>query len=262
MKFLKALGWFLSYPFVAIYLLVQMLFAKLLANKYKKNPEDITEADRYKRVSKALRALMWLLNVKVETTNEIFLSNRSMLYVGNHKSNIDALALFLALEQHSLQNITFIGKIELQKSFFAPLFNLIDVVYVNRKDLRQILKTMKTQETLLKEHTRGLVVFPETKRNHSDDFFPFQAATLTPAYNTASAIQPFVVGNSINTIDKHDNNKKRFRRNFFKTKTVYVSFLKPYNSYDYLDIDKKILMKNIEQKIIDEYARLKNVYHF
>ncbi|MCV3734006.1 1-acyl-sn-glycerol-3-phosphate acyltransferase [Ureaplasma miroungigenitalium] len=262
MNFLKAVWWIMSSPFVFFYVIWQMLFAKLLANKYKKNPEEVSEADRYKKVSKILHAIMWILNVKVKVENERFLTNRNMFYVGNHKSNIDALALFLALEKHSLQNVTFVAKIELQKSFFAPLFDLIDVVYVDRKNLRQILGTMKQQENLLKARSRGLAVFPETKRNHSDEFFAFQPAALTPAYNTASAIQPFVIGNSINTIDRYDNNNKRMRRNFAKAKNLYVSFLKPFNSYDYVNIDKQIIMRNIEKKIVDEYTRLKNVHNF
>lgn len=256
MNFWKGVLWIIAYPFVGIYLLIQLLFAKLMSNKYKKDPETINADERYKRVMSIINPLLFLKNIEVKIEDKENLVIKNLLYIGNHKSNGDPIFLLKAIYKLASLNITFVAKKELEKSFLAPIFNLLDVIFIDRNNLRQIASTIASQEKILKEDNRGLVIFPEGTRVFNDSFNEFKAGALTPAYNTAASIMPFVIVNSAGSFDSKDENNNRFKRNYFIQKQVTVSFLKPINYFEYVNISKESLMKRIQANIYEKYVEI------
>ncbi|WP_084277118.1 lysophospholipid acyltransferase family protein [Ureaplasma canigenitalium] len=260
MNFLKGLLWILALPFVVFYILFMMLTAKLMANSYKKDPESIPLKDRYKKVNTILSAIFYLIAIKPKIENREMLFDKTMLYVGNHKSNIDPLVIFSILYKAGI-NVTFVAKKELEKSFFSPLFDLIDTIYIDRNNLRQVAKTIELQKNMVKETGRGLVIFPEGTRMIEEDFGDFKPGALTSAYETKASIQPFAIANDIGCLELKDKkNNKLPHRNLLVPREVIVSFLNPINSFDYMNINKEITMKKIRGLILNEYLRLKKVY--
>lgn len=256
MNFFKNLLWFVAYPFVALYIIVQMILAAIMAKKYKNDPEAVNVNDRYKKIMAIIDAVLYLKNIKVDLIGKENVSIKSMLYIGNHKSNGDPLVLLKALYQISPHNVRFVAKIELQKSFLKFLFNLIDVIYIDRNNLRQAISTIDEQVNALKQTYRGLVIFPEGTRNFSHEFNEFKSGTLTAAYNTLSSIQPFVIFNSQGSFESKDDKKQKLRNNPFKTQHIKVSFLEPIHSFNYINVNKNILMRRIQTNIKKNYDEL------
>lgn len=259
MKFFRNLLWAISLPFVAVYLLVLIGLARLTAKRYLNDKDSVDLYERYNKVMRIVNGILYLKNIKVEVHNTDFkIANKPMLYVGNHKSNGDALVLLKALHKRSMQCISFVAKVELKKSFLAPLFDLLDVVYIDRNNLRQIITTIPDQEALLKDTNRGLVIFPEGTRNFSDEFNEFKAGALTPAYSTKTTIQPFTILNSAGSFDSKDHNNKRYKKLWWNQKVIEIKFLDPINAVKYMNINKEKMIKQVQNNIKSTYDELKS----
>lgn len=250
MKFFRNLLWAISLPFVAIYLLILIGLAKLTAKRYLDDKDSVDLYERYNKVMRIVNGILYLKNIKVEVHNTDFkIANKPMLYVGNHKSNGDALVLLKALHKKSMQCVSFVGKKELKKGFLTPLFNLLDVVYIDRDNLRQIISTLPNQEALLKDANRGLVIFPEGTRNFSDEFNEFKAGALTAAYNTKATIQPFAISNSAGSFDSKDNSNKKYKKLWWNQKVIHIQFLEPINAVEYININKEKMIKQVQNNV-------------
>lgn len=250
MKFLKKIGWILSWPFVAIICLIHFNSCNASGKRYLKDPTCATVDERYEKIKKFIKIFLYWKNIKVEIIGKDKIDNKVMLFVANHKSNIDPIVLLkIALDQN-IPFLTYVAKKELEGTKFGNIASLIDVVYIDRNNLRKIVKTINNQVDLIIKEKRSICIFPEgTRIFDTKKFGEFKPGSLEVAYQTYASIQPVVIYNSSGLLDKNVSHSKN--------RIVYVSFLNPYNAQNYINVDKVSFAKKLENQMFDEYIKIK-----
>ena len=117
-------------------------------------------------------------------------------------------------------------------------------------NLREIVKTINNQVDLIIKDKRSVCIFPEgTRIFDNTKFGEFKPGSLEAAYQTYASIQPVVIYNSSGLLDKNVSHSKN--------RTVYVSFLNPYNAQSYINVDKVNFAKTLENEMFKEYMKIK-----
>lgn len=124
-----------------------------------------------------------------------------VLYVGNHQSIFDIIAMLSIMEFPT----AFVNKKELDHVFFlGALMRGIDCVSIDREDLRQSLSAIKTASERLKEGM-NMVIFPEGTRSKNGQMGEFKKGSIRAATNIGGKIVPFRITSEIRDI--LENNK-------------------------------------------------------
>ena len=207
-KIFGALFHYLGLPFVCIALCWSLFRAKSKAKKYRKDSKSIFIQDRFKFVYKICKKILFVKNVKVKAIDFESIPTNPKLFIGNHKSNIDAIVMIKVLyENLSGQYFTFICKKELSENkFVKAVIDLIDGIFIDRNDPRQIFEILKKQKELIKNNY-SLIVFPEGTRTFSDDIGEFKSGALRIAYDCFLPIVCFTIYGSSGRMDKNKSNK-------------------------------------------------------
>lgn len=249
---LKKIIWFISLPFVYLLLIFKILFAKRKAKKYKKNPDDYLESDRYKTVYSLAKLFLYTKNIKISSLgdeNDKIIS-KSQLVISNHRSNIDPILIYAYLYNKTSIRPVFVAKKELSESFLSFVFDLVDTIYIDRSNLRQMVSSIDNQVEILKSN-KILVIFPEGTRNTNDELLEFKSGAFECAYKTMSPIQPIVIRNQ----ELYMENKKE--KNNSK-KEIRFSLLQPYQPSTFIQIDRNIFSQKVREKMQDEFDKLNN----
>ncbi len=182
---------FRSYLFCGIYL----MFTYPKINKLIKHKDKYSFEYRYNYARKKINTLMSLLKVKIEVTGlENIEGEDKVLIVPNHNSYTDALILALIVDKP----IIFVAKQETaSQPFIGKFCRLIDVLFLDRNNLRQSLTVINTAKNLLNEN-QCVAIFPEGTRNKSNSYslLDFKAGTFKTAMDTNSTIAPIVIKGS------------------------------------------------------------------
>lgn len=258
MDFLKQVGWALSWPFSWIVLVVFYYRAKAMAKRYRKDSLSVEQEDRYKLVTKFVKLFLFIKNIKINVIGREKIEDKPMLFLVNHKSNIDPLIVFKVLLQKPIPKPIFIAKQELAISKFADLFELVDVLYIDRDNLRQMAQVANEQISILK-NKNSIVIFPEGTRISGDELGEFKPGALLAAYKSFSSIQPIVLYNSEGFLEKTDKDGKKYPSK--KDKKIDISFLKLIQPLEFMNIDKTIFAHKLQEMMQNEYARIKQEHN-
>ncbi|MBR2651555.1 1-acyl-sn-glycerol-3-phosphate acyltransferase [bacterium] len=174
-----------------------------------------------------------------------------MLYIANHKSNIDSLVLLKAiLSQETIPKLTFVAKEELKNTKIGKIADLLDVIYIDRKNIRQIPNVLDEMVKTLQNKKTSVCLFPEATRVHGDNFEEFNATLLDCVYQTNMSIQPTVIYNSDGMMEKHTSKPV--------DKTIDVCFMPVINSDKFINVNRNIFMKNLQSQMFNQYQKLKD----
>ena len=251
MEILKTIGWILSWPFVAIICLIQFYSCSIAGKRYSKDFSCATDEERYDKVKKFLKFFFYWKNIKIELVGKEKLDNKIMLFIANHKSNIDPIVLLKLSLDYEIPYLSFLSKIELKKSMFANFASLIDTIYIDRNNLRSIVQTLNEEISMISDKKHSLCIFPEGTRIKSEnEFGEFKPGALEVAYQTYLTIQPIVIYNSLGVFDKGLQNKKM-------KKTIYISIMNKYLPQDYINTDKVLFMNKLQSLMFEEYNKIK-----
>ncbi|WP_262337577.1 lysophospholipid acyltransferase family protein [Mycoplasma nasistruthionis] len=220
------------------------------ARRYRKQADTLPLEVRYNYVLKLAKKLLKLYNVDVEVRNYDNLPRSgATLLVPNHKSNFDALALMVALEQKSEEyNIkefmaTFLAKKELQSKFLTKrVLNLIDTFYIDRNSLRESLKTLDEFSAHIKAQKTLGVIFPEGTRVKEKALGEFKSGAFRVAQKEYMTIVPVSIFNSLNA----DSRTKKGRQ------TIVINFLKPLKPSNFISQDSKAVASRTKQLIEED----------
>ncbi|QNM93702.1 1-acyl-sn-glycerol-3-phosphate acyltransferase [Mycoplasma sp. Pen4] len=223
------------------------------ARKYKKDPAAVDNLVRYDYVLKLAKKILKMYNVDLVIENyENLPKNGNTLIVANHKSNFDPLALLVALEKQtqelSAKEIvpTFVAKQELEEN--KTIFNaakLIDTFFIDRKNIRESLKTMTDFSKFVKENKTYGVIFPEGTRHTEEGLGEFKTGAFKVAQKEYFTILPVAIINSINS----DNSKRSGRQ------TITVSFLKPIKPHTFISQEAKSISEHVKSLISNEMSK-------
>ncbi|GMO15796.1 MAG: 1-acyl-sn-glycerol-3-phosphate acyltransferase [Mycoplasmoidaceae bacterium] len=241
-------------PFVAFVFFFSMLRLMSFARKYRKNPKKYFLDTRYHFVYKRCKQLFWLKHIKVKTNGTAKLSNSPCLLVYNHKSNVDALVLFKLLYEHKLNanpdfKLTFVAKTELKekRNVITDVLDLVDAIYIDRKDLRQQFRMFEKQNEMVKDKFTVLIA-PEGTRNKNDEFGEYKAGALKLAFHNMIPIQPAVIWGSQGSLFESKVKKV--------SKTICVTFLSYKKPLDFHSHNIEWISSELRLEMYKEYLRI------
>ena len=139
--------------------------------RWARHPEKVPLEVRYARlrrlIIKTLKAFHVDYEVKgLEILRKMEEEGRSCLFVPNHLSFMDPLVLIA----YSEKPISFIAKTEVQKfPFINPAMKIIDGEFLDRDDLRQSVKVIKSVSDKISSGRCSFVIFAEGTRNRNPE---------------------------------------------------------------------------------------------
>jgi 1-acyl-sn-glycerol-3-phosphate acyltransferase len=229
-------------PFVIIILLASAPKIRNMAKKYSQDKSIYSKEMRFKRVHSICSKYAFITRNSARTVKFNYEpSANSCLYVANHKSNSDPIAVFLALYRKKETALTtFIAKQELKKKFLiGNAITLIDGVFLDRSNPRKALETFQDASNILRQNT-SLFVFPEGTRNKEPGtFLEFKAGALRPAYQSYKSIVPVTIIGS--------------ERKRWPFRNIKIIFDKPITPESFVTINNEKTMERVKTIIVNNY---------
>jgi 1-acyl-sn-glycerol-3-phosphate acyltransferase len=187
---------------------------------------------------------LWVSRVRV---NVIGLENldrsRQYVFMSNHRSAADIIALGIALRDFQLR---FVAKKELLK---VPIFGwglrALGNIIVDRSNKVQAMRSYAVAGQRIR---RGIsvMVFPEGTRGEGDELLPFKKGGFVLAIETGTPIAPMIVANTDAVLPK-----KSWR---IESGTVEVRIGKPIETADVPVKEKNRVVRSVREAM-DELVR-------
>ncbi|MDR2461819.1 MAG: 1-acyl-sn-glycerol-3-phosphate acyltransferase [Mycoplasmataceae bacterium] len=258
MNFLRNTIHYFFLPIVVLLFFFGMLKIKKKARLHRKNKNLFFTKDRYTAIYKMVKKALYIKNVKlIYEKNVNYSFAKPILFVCNHKSNIDPLLIFKILYELCDGNFSnefiFISKIENKKnkrSLTTSALDLLNTIFLDRTNVRQQFLAFQEQIDIVNSG-KSIVIFPEGTRIYDDTIGEFKPAAFKIAYKCYSQIQPIMIFGSSGLMD---NNKKYKNKN----KKVIIKFLNLIKPNNFINTEEVFLAENIREKIEKEYLLLLN----
>lgn len=165
--------------------------------------------------------------------------DRNVVFISNHQGDFD-IAIFMALIP---KEKGFVAKIELNKiPILRTWMKYLGCVFMDRKDLKQSLKTINEAIILIKKG-HSMVIFPEGTRSKSDKMGDFKAGSFKLATKTNVPIVPVTIDGSYKLKEKNNG--------FIKSDIVNVYIHSPIFVENMTNEEKETLPKMVKN-IIEE----------
>ncbi len=139
------------------------------------------------------RTSLAMSRVKVTTVGtELIPKTGPVIYMGNHQSNFDILALTVAIPRR----FSWLAKEELFRvPFFGGAMRRAGYIPLDRSDGRQALKSIDEAAKRIRDGV-SVVIFPEGTRTHDGSLLPFKKGGFTLASRAAVPVVPFTINGS------------------------------------------------------------------
>jgi len=141
-------------------------------------------------------ALLWsrygllIAGVRLEVEGaELVPRDRPLIFMGNHQSNFDIMALFQAVPVR----FNWLAKEELFRvPFFGPSIRSAGYIPINRGDGRDSLKSLEKAAELVSAGT-SVAIFPEGTRSTDGHLLPFKRGGFILAARAGVPVVPFTI---------------------------------------------------------------------
>ncbi len=185
---MKKIGGILRFLFAVIYVLNYAL-ASFIVNIFGSGEKYLK-----KRTGYGARRLIELTGSKITFSGiENIDTNKNYIFVGNHRSYTDILALF-ASEEKSGCHFTFMAKKELFKiPLLGSAMKFLHVISVERGSASKAAKSLLEAIEIIKTG-RNVIIFPEgTRSNDGHTLSPFKKGAFTIAKRAEVDVIPFII---------------------------------------------------------------------
>lgn len=208
--FFARIGHYLALPFVTLSLCWSLLRARSKAKKYRREPRLVYVADRFKLAYKICKKVLFVKNINLDVLDFEDLPTAPKLFIGNHKSNADPIIMVKVLyESLQGQYFTFLCKKELANNkWVKAVIDLIDGIYIDRNDPRQVFEIMKRQKELISKNY-SLIIFPEGTRTYQDDINEYKSGAFKIAFECFIPIVNFTIYGSSGRMDSDKSNRTK-----------------------------------------------------
>jgi 1-acyl-sn-glycerol-3-phosphate acyltransferase len=208
-------------------------------------------SERYKYVHKLFKKALFVVHVRTKEQGLKDLPHKPMLFVCNHKSQIDSIVLLkLMYEAPNLTFYSFIAKSELaRRKIVSRVMDLVDTIYIDRNNLRQTYEVYETQKQAINEG-HSIVVFIEGTRVYEDKFGEFKSAALKVAYKCLVPIVPVVIYGTSGLIDSNKSNIDRRKR-------VYVKVLPIIKPNEFMTTHENYIAEKLQLSMQSTYDQIK-----
>ena len=151
-------------------------------------------------VRMAFRAVIFSSGVKVSYIGlENIPKEEPCLYVANHNSFFDVILTYPKMPGR----VGIISKKEFFKFYPLSIWMLfIKCLFLDRKDIKQGLKTILTAIDYIKEGI-SIFIFPEGTRSRTGQMLPFKEGSFKIATKTGCPIVPVAITNTANVFENH-----------------------------------------------------------
>lgn len=167
--------------------------------------------------------------------------------MGNHQSNFDPLLLIDLMETPT----TFVSKIETLKfPFVGRVATFLDVLFMDREDLRQSFAVMKEVTRRLEENNERFVIFPEGTRSKNDlrELLEFKPGAFKAPMKAKATIVPVAIFGSYKPL-----NSKFYQRLY----RVDIHFFTPIRYEDYKDLSTSDIAQKVEEMVKEKTNELR-----
>ncbi len=175
--------------------------------------------------------------VEVEGT-ELIPRDQPLVFMGNHQSNFDILALYQAIPLR----FNWLAKEELFKlPFLGASMRSAGYIPVNRSDGRGSLRSLDNAAKLVRDGT-SVVIFPEGTHSKDGKLLPFKRGGFILAAKAGMPVVPFSISGSMN-INPPDNFF------FINSGVIKIRFSPPVIPEEKSSIQQTILMEKVRQAV-------------
>ncbi len=201
-------------------------------------------------VTNTFRIILFLAGTKLVVNGmENVPKDKPVLYVGNHRSYFDIMALYTLVP-----GLTgFVAKIEIKK---VPGLNVwmkyMNCLFLDRDDIRQGLKVILEGIELMKSGI-SMCIFPEGTRNKNEnecELLPFKEGSFKLAEKSGSPVVPIAIHKADDCFEK---SAPRVKKN-----TVTIEFGKPIYINELDKEERKFLGAKVRDNIISMLKTINN----
>ena len=233
---LRALGTLL---YIIYFLIVTFPQRLRLKKEQETNPEKCHEIATA-QIKKALRNIMKIAGIRVETDGLDNIPEEACLYVGNHCSYFDIVTTGAVIPSGA----GYVAKDSLKKiPGLSQWMLLFQCLFLNRRDIKEGMKTILTGAEYLKQGY-SMFIFPEGTRHPEGSLGEFKGGSLKMAQKANAPIVPVAISGSSAIYEVN----KGLR---IKPGTVKISFGTPFRISD-LSREEKKLAPEYTKKLIEE----------
>lgn len=255
-KFFAYLGYLLVLPFLVLLFSWRLWKINTKAKNYSVDPTLYTTEERYFWVYKLVRLTLKIKRIEIVSSGFKKATSAPSLYIANHKSTVDPLILYVLMyEARQTPYFRFVSKIENKKHFFRNVFKLIDTIFIDRDNLREILKTYESINVA--KDKRSVILFIEGTRVYDKDKLGnFMAGSLQIAYRNNVSVVPISLYGSIGL---SSSDKTTFKNH---SKQVFVNCMNPHKPAEFITIQSIHFADSIKEIMTKEYDRINQIVQF
>lgn len=218
-------------------------------NKFSKNPQNYTMEEKFAFLQAHAQKSLSTVNINLNILGKERIPKEPVLFVINHSSMLDSFILFASVDR-PIGCIVADEPIWREMPIVSKWANLINCIYLNRKDNREALRSITlASESISNGHS--MAIFPEGDltwvKDPSSLVSEFKGGALKIAYKAKCPIVPLVIKNSRDTYEGYQPIGK------IKSINVEVEFLNPV--YDHIEnprLKSTILSEDIRNNMIEK----------
>lgn len=213
-------------------------------------------AERYQTIYKLVRFLLFIKNIKVEVRGMEEIPKIPVLFLANHKSNVDGLLIYkIIYENNKLPLTTFVVKMELKDKVIGYLLDLIDTVFLDRHNPRKALVSLEVDAVNVLKNNRSLCIFPEGTRISGPSLGEFKSGACIPAYRAYTPIVPVAIYNSERQLFDFGLKRKGTRKKW-RSKTIVVKFGSPIKFSSFINLNYQNCIAMVQNQVALLYQKL------
>lgn len=228
--------------FIFLYMSGYLVYSLPKLKRMQGLPKDLPVGKRDSLIhgtpQKWSKTIMKMTGSKIEVHGEQHLPEGPVLLVSNHEGDFD-IPLLLG---HVNKPFGFISKIEVKKvPILSKWMEMMNCVFMDRKDRRQAVRSIKEGVELLKQgHT--ILVFPEGTRSKGGPIQEFKSGSLRLAKDAGVPIIPISIEGTANVFEKNGR--------MIKPASIKLTICKAIRFEEYKDKDLKVVANEVREIII------------
>ncbi|MFE8702123.1 lysophospholipid acyltransferase family protein [Cytobacillus sp. FJAT-54145] len=201
----------------------------------------VGERDRiiHKMPKRWSRLIMKITGADIQIKGQELLPEGPVVFISNHEGNFDIPTLLGYVDKP----FGFISKIEVKKvPIISSWMEVLNCVFMDRKDRRQAIKSIRDGVELLKEG-HSILIFPEGTRTKGGPVGEFKSGSFRLAKDSQVPIVPISIQGTSDVFEKNGR--------LIKPAKIKVTICPPVDSHLSENVDIKDLAVQVRQIIVD-----------
>lgn len=223
--------------FVIINVIKSFFFLTAIKLVERKGDEEKNQKLFNKLSMKMIKSIIRGLRIDMEIRGKENIPDEACLFVSNHQSNFDPLAIMNAVGQP----MGFVAKKELEKIiYFRSWLKRGNCIFIDRSNPREGLKAINAAAENIKSG-KNMAIFPEGTRSRGKDVAPFKKGSMKLAVKAGAKIVPVALTGVYKSYEQ--------TKGYGKV-PVKVTFGKPIDTKELSREELSVLHETLREEII------------